>query len=86
MKLCKNRAKKVKILDEETAVAQGLHVTDDSADYDAACKRVLSVKAILARNMKACLEEYKDCDVNEVAEKYIEGQPPRCSPFQYIFK
>ena len=62
-------------MDEETTIAQGLHVTDDSAGYDAACKRVLSEKAILARIMKACLEEYKDCDVNEIAEKYIEGQP-----------
>ena len=62
-------------MDEQTTLAQGLHVTDDSAGYDAACKRVLSEKAILARIMKACLEEYKNCDVNEIAEKYIEGQP-----------
>ena len=60
---------------EETTIAQGLYVTDDSAGYDAACKRVLSEKAILARIMKSCLEEYKDCDVNDIAEKYIEGTP-----------
>lgn len=60
---------------EETTISQGLHVTDVQAGYDAACKRVLSEKAILARIMKACLEEYKDCDVNDIAEKYIEGQP-----------
>lgn len=59
----------------ETTIAQGLHTTDDSAGYDAACKRVLSEKAILARIMAACLDEYKDCDVNEIAEKYIEGNP-----------
>mgnify|MGYP004419714633 CR=1 FL=1 len=35
----------------KTTIAQGLHVTDDSAGYDAACKRVLSEKAILARIM-----------------------------------
>ena len=62
-------------MDAETTIAQGLHTTDDSAGYDAACKRVLSEKAILARIMKACLDEYKDCDVNRIAEKYIEGQP-----------
>ena len=62
-------------MDEQTTLAQGLHITDDSAGYDAACKRVLSEKAILARIMKSCLEEYKNCDVNEIAEKYIEGQP-----------
>ena len=59
----------------ETTISQGLHTTDDSAGYDAACKRVLSEKAILARIMKACLVEYHDCDVNDIAEKYIEGQP-----------
>ena len=57
-------------MNEETTIAQGLRITDDSAGYDAACKRVLSEKSILARIMKACLEEYKDCDVNEIAEKY----------------
>jgi len=62
-------------LEVETTVAQGLHAADASAQYDAACKRVLSEKAILARIMKACLEEYKDCDVSEIGSKYIEGDP-----------
>lgn len=62
-------------MNEETTMAQGLHVTDESAGYDAACKRVLSEKVILAWIMKSCLEEYKDCEINEIAEKYIEGQP-----------
>ena len=62
-------------MEAETTIAQGLHTTDDSSGYDAACKRVLSEKAILARIMKSCLEEYKDQDVNDIAEKYIEGQP-----------
>lgn len=59
----------------ETTMSQGLRVTDSQASYDAACKRLLSEKAILARIMKSCLEEYKDCDVNDIAEKYIEGVP-----------
>lgn len=25
--------------------------------------------------MKSCLEEYRDFDVNEIAEKFIEGEP-----------
>jgi len=63
------------MLDEETTIAQGLHVTDKNAQYDASCKRLLSEKPILARIMKACLAEYNDCDVDEIAGKYIEGQP-----------
>ncbi len=62
-------------METDTTVAQGLQTTDDSAGYDAACKRVLSEKAILARIMKSCLAEYKDCAVNDIAERYIEGQP-----------
>ena len=62
-------------MDGKTTIAQGLYAADDCAGYDAACKRVLSEKVILARIMKACLEEYKDCDVGDIAEKYIEGQP-----------
>ncbi len=62
-------------MEMETTMAHGLHITDENAGYDAACKRVLSEKAILARIMKACLEEYKNCDVNDIAGKYIEGQP-----------
>lgn len=66
---------RVVVLDSETTMSQGLHVIDDCAGYDAACKRVLSEKAILARIMKSCLEEYKDCDVDDIEKKYIEGQP-----------
>ena len=62
-------------MERETTIAQGLRITDESAGYDEACKRVLSEKAILARIMKSCLEEYKDCDPNEIADRYIEGQP-----------
>lgn len=62
-------------MEEETTVAQGLRVTSDREKLDASCKRLLSEKQILARIMKACLPEYKDCDVNDIAEKYIEGQP-----------
>ncbi len=60
-------------MDTETTMAQGL--ADTNARYDAACKRVLSEKYILAWIMKSCLEEYRDCNVREIAEKYIEGQP-----------
>lgn len=57
------------------ASSQALRPADDRARYDAACKRVLSEKQILARIMKACLEEYKDCTADEIAAKYIEGKP-----------
>lgn len=48
---------------------------DKKAAYDAACKRVLSEKTILAWIMKSCLEEYYNCSTEEIAKEYIEGQP-----------
>ena len=43
--------------------------------YDEAVKRLLANKRILAAIMKDCVEEYRDCTVEEIAEKYIEGAP-----------
>ena len=62
-------------MERKTSLASGIEVTRDRADYDAACKRLLSEKIILAWIMKSCLAEYRDIDVNEIAEKYIEGVP-----------
>lgn len=59
----------------ETTIAKNIRVSDVKARYDAACKRLLSERSILAWIMKSCLEEYQGIDVKEIAEKYIEGQP-----------
>lgn len=59
---------------KETSSARAVRVAADKARYDAACKRLLSEKVFLARIMKDCVEEYKDCDVEDII-KYIEGQP-----------
>lgn len=44
-----------------------------NSKYDAACKRILSDKMILARILKECVSEYKDVDEKTIAEKCIEG-------------
>lgn len=62
-------------MNTDTTIAKNIRLTDEKTRYDAACKRLLSEKIILAWIMKNCVEEYRDCDVNEIAEKYIEGQP-----------
>ena len=59
----------------EASVAAGLRAAGEKAQLDAACKRLLSEKRILAWIMKSCLEEYRDCGVKEIAERYIEGTP-----------
>lgn len=49
--------------------------TDGFLPYDAACKRILSEREILARIMHECLPEYKDCDVADIATRYIKDEP-----------
>ncbi len=46
--------------------------SDRKADYDRACKNILSEKIILAWIMKSCLNEYQDCSILDIADKYIE--------------
>lgn len=62
-------------MEVNTPIAEDIRATDQNAQYDAACKRLLSEKIILSWIMKSCLDEYRDCDVKEIAEKYIEGKP-----------
>lgn len=59
----------------ETTLAETIRITNPNPKYDNACKRMFSEKILLARIMKTCIAEYKDISEDEIAEKYIEGQP-----------
>lgn len=59
----------------ENTLAKNITAAGEKVAYDAACKRLLANKVILAWIMKSCLEEYKTHSINEIAEKYIEGVP-----------
>ena len=59
----------------ETTISKSIRSADDRANYDAACKRLLSEKIILAWIVKSCLEEFRDYDVEDIASRYIEGEP-----------
>lgn len=59
----------------ETTVATSIRIVDKKSAYDAACKRVLAEKTILAWMMKHCLVEFRDYEIKEIAEKFIEGEP-----------
>ena len=43
--------------------------------YDEACKQVLSERGIMAHILKACTEEFKDRDLQDIAQRYIQGEP-----------
>jgi len=62
-------------MEVNTPIADDIHATDQESQYDAACKQLLSEKMILAWIMKSCLDECRNCDVKEIAETYIEGEP-----------
>ena len=62
-------------MEVENILAKNITAAGDKAAYDTACKRLLANKVILAWIMKSCLEEYRNFEVNEIAEKYIEGNP-----------
>lgn len=62
-------------MEVETTLAQEIRAKEGKEKYDAACKRLLSQKSILAWILKSCVEEYRDCSITDIAEKYIEGTP-----------
>ena len=57
--------------------------------YDEACKRVLSERSIMAHILKACTEEFKDCSLQDIAQRYIENavrrpqMAVRCGPVDH---
>ncbi len=62
-------------METNTPVSKTIDTAYRNPKLDEACKKVLSFKIILAHILKGCLEEFKDIDVNDIAEKYIEGKP-----------
>lgn len=59
----------------ENTLSRNITSAGDKASYDDACKRLLANKMILAWIMKSCLKEYKNCSIQDIVEKYIEGEP-----------
>ena len=59
----------------EYQLAHTITQTEFDSDYDKTAKKLLANKQILAQIMKGCVDEYSECSVEEIAEKYIEGTP-----------
>ena len=62
-------------MEMKSSIASGIEATKEKSEYDAACKRLLSEKIILAWILKTCVAEFECYDVEEIAEQYIEGEP-----------
>ena len=63
------------MMDIPATLAQSIQTAGDQSGLDAACKRLLSEKIILAWIMKGCLSEYTNMDISQIAADYIEGSP-----------
>lgn len=59
----------------ENYLAQILSQTEKEAKYDEAAKKLLANKIVLAHILKGCVAEYEKCSIEDIAEKYIEGEP-----------
>ena len=59
----------------QTTLADSIDITEGRARLDEACKSLLSEKAILSRILKHTVEGFEELDPDEIAEKYILGEP-----------
>ena len=62
-------------MEEQTTLSRDIQTIDINVQYDASVKRLLADKHILAWILHSCVEEFKNVDIKEIAEKYIEGEP-----------
>lgn len=62
-------------METATTLLRDLQTADSKAKYDAAVKRILADKMILAWIMKSCIAEFRDIDIRTIADQCIEGNP-----------
>ncbi len=58
-------------------LAQNLKVADENAafKYDESARNIVAQKSVLAYVLKSALDEYAEYTVQEIAERFIEGEP-----------
>ena len=56
-----------------------VYLAGKNPEYDAAAKKLLSSKKILAWILKYCVEEFKDCSIADIRDRYIIGIPETAS-------
>ncbi len=58
-------------------IAQNLKVADENAafKYDESARNIVAQKSVLAYILKSALDEYVEYTVQEIAERFIGGEP-----------
>ena len=51
------------------------YLAGKNPEYDQAAKKLLSSKKILAWILKYCVEEFKECEIADIRDCYIQGTP-----------
>ena len=60
---------------KKTTLSESIEIVESKEKYDAACKKMLAEKIILAWIMKYTMSEYREYEVQEIVENYILGEP-----------
>lgn len=59
----------------KTEIGHELTIAERKEKYDASCKRLLANKSILAWILKECAGEFAECDICDIRDRYINGEP-----------
>ena len=62
-------------MEAENTLSKRITAAGQNASYDSYCRNLLANKQILARILKTCVEEFQDCPIKDIEEKYIGGVP-----------
>lgn len=62
-------------MEVENTLSKKIDTAGQNASYDAYCRNLLVNKQILARILKTCVKEFRDCPIKDIEEKYIKGTP-----------
>ena len=71
------REKQPATVSAPSEIAQNLKVADENAafKYDESARNIVAQKSVLAYIVKSALDEYAAYTVQEIAERFIEGEP-----------
>lgn len=62
-------------METATTLYRDIQITEENTEYDAAVKKLLADKIILAHILQSCALEFQGIGIKEIAGRYIIGEP-----------
>ena len=59
----------------DTTLGKDINSAGDRAKLDEICNRLVANKYIISYVMRDCMWEYRDCTIEDIIQRYIEGTP-----------